>query len=141
MFAWQALPNRGPEGFQSRRRRAHAPRAVQTARHEPRLGDLARDRTVLLVELNLGHLFLILVSRAYCVLRYINACETTRMPSFFVDEVSDALSEAFETRTTGLPSTPSSSSDTWKSSPFSSEPTIELTASVITVATVWFIPL
>ena len=82
-----------------------------------------------------GILFLILVSRAYCVQRCLvapapkastprmRACETTLMPSAFVDEVSAALSEAFETRTTDLPSTPSSSFDTWKSSPFSSQPT------------------
>ena len=55
MFAWQASSNRGPEGLQPRRRHAHAPHAVQAARHEPRLGDLARDRAILLVEIDFGH--------------------------------------------------------------------------------------
>ena len=137
VFAWQAPSNRGPEGFQSRRRHAHAPHAVQTDRQEPRFGDLARDRTVLLVELNRGHYLLdfgqpsVLCSALPRCPRSvrINAQDArvrdNLMPGALVDEVSAALSEAFETRTTDLPSTPSSSFDTWKSSPFSSQPTVE----------------
>ena len=108
---------------------------------------------ILLAEVNLGHPLLdfgqpsVLRSALFAALApyastpRTRACETTLMPSAFVDEFNAALSEAFDTRTTDLPSTPSSSFDTWKSSPLSSQPTIELTASVITVATVWFIPL
>ena len=55
VLAWQSHFYRDPKRFQSRRRHAHAPHAVQTARHEPQIGDLARDRTVFFVELDLGH--------------------------------------------------------------------------------------
>ena len=85
-----------PEGFQPRRRHAHAPHAVQAARHEPRLGDLARDCAVLLVELNLGHPLLDLGQP--CVLRSalrrrprMRVCETTLMPSAFVAAVHAIL--------------------------------------------------
>ena len=55
VLAWQAPSNRSPEGFQSRQRHAHTPYAVQTARRKPRFGALARDRPILLVELDFGH--------------------------------------------------------------------------------------
>ena len=55
VLAWQAPSNRSPEGFQSRRRHAHRPYAVQTALREPRFGDLARDRPLRPIELDFGH--------------------------------------------------------------------------------------
>ena len=55
VFAWQAPSNRCPEDLHSCWRHAHVPHTVQPARHETRLGYLARDRPKLLVELDLEH--------------------------------------------------------------------------------------
>ena len=125
---------------------------MQASRHEACLGDLASDRPVFLAELNLGHFLLdfgqppilrsALPRRPQSVrVDAQDACVRDLMPSAFIGEANAALSAPFETKITDLPSIPSSSFDTWKPDPLASQPTIELTASEITVATVWFTPL
>ena len=55
VLAWQAQPYRSPKGCYSCWRYSLASHIVQPARHETRLGNFARDRSILPVQLDLGH--------------------------------------------------------------------------------------
>ena len=126
---------------------------MNATRHEARLGDLARDRCILPVELDFGHplfdfdqpfVHRLALSRCSYTIR-VDAQDSRMRNHPHAQRVQWAIKAAvsapLEAKITDLASVASSSLDTWTSQPLSSQPTIELTASEITVAIMWFTPL